>query len=159
MLPAFLASQALVRGTRKLVRRAPVSSATIPLVACRSGSWSWRSSKTKGQARTRRTTSLPLTISWTRLDRERSNPNALAAVRRGAARGHAARCHGRSELHRVSARQPARLAQRSRPTNGRIEFRPTSAASEERPDGNRTTCAPWTRSSRTPPSSWKPTVS
>ena len=60
---------------------------------------------------------LPLTIKWTRFDRERQNPNALAAVRRGPREGTLLDATADARLHFLRARKPARLRSQSRPTS------------------------------------------
>ena len=83
VLPAFLAGRRWFaeRGTSPMTRIV----ATIPLAAA---------DPDRGlallEAKGKRETAnylLPLTIKWTRFDRERQNPNALAAVRRGPREG------------------------------------------------------------------------
>ena len=67
---------------------------------------------------------LPLTVNWTRFDRDRRRRRQrLAAVRRGAARGHADRRRRRSGVRRAAAASHARRRDRSSRTDARLEFR------------------------------------
>ena len=113
VLPAFLASRRWYAERGRLGRR-PISSAPyrslrpIPI-------WDLRCSRPKAGTKPRNYL-LPLTIKWTRFDRERQNPNALAAVRRGPREGTLLDATADPSFIASSARKPARRGTRSKPT-------------------------------------------
>ena len=84
VLPAFLANKRWYAERGNAPASAHIS-ATIPLVPSDRG-LGLAIIEAKG-SHAPATYLLPLTIDWTRLDRGRQNPNALAAVRRGAREG------------------------------------------------------------------------
>ena len=84
VLPAFLANKRWYAERGNSPASAHIS-ATIPLVPSDRG-LGLAIIEAKG-SHAPATYLLPLTIDWTRLDRGRQNPNALAAVRRGAREG------------------------------------------------------------------------
>ena len=68
---------------------------------------------------------LPLTISWTRLDRGRYNPNALAAVRRGSREG--TLLDATADPNFIAfLLENLRASATIETDQGRIEFKPTS---------------------------------
>jgi maltose alpha-D-glucosyltransferase/alpha-amylase len=129
VLPAFLANKRWYAERGNSPASARIS-ATIPLVPADPG-LGLAIIETKGR-HAPATYLLPLTISWTRLDRERQNPNTLAAVRRGAREG---------TLLDATAdpRFIAFLLDNLRASatidsdQGRIEFKPTSALPKNDP--------------------------
>jgi maltose alpha-D-glucosyltransferase/alpha-amylase len=129
VLPAFLANKRWYAERGNSPASARIS-ATIPLVPADPG-LGLAIIETKG-SHAPATYLLPLTISWTRLDRERQNPNTLAAVRRGAREG---------TLLDATAdpRFIAFLLDNLRASatidsdQGRIEFKPTSALPKNDP--------------------------
>jgi maltose alpha-D-glucosyltransferase/alpha-amylase len=154
VLPAFLANKRWYAERGNSPASARIS-ATIPLVPADPG-LGLAIIETKG-SHAPATYLLPLTISWTRLDRERQNPNTLAAVRRGARE---ARCSMLRRIRDSSHFSSITCAPRRRLTPTKV-----ASSSSRHPHFRRTTrrqwatSMPWTRNSRTPPSSWKPTVS
>ncbi|HEY0724972.1 MAG TPA: maltose alpha-D-glucosyltransferase, partial [Pyrinomonadaceae bacterium] len=129
VLPAFLASKRWFaeRGNSSTSARI---SATIPLVPSDPG-LGLAIIETKG-SQAPANYLLPLTISWTRLDRGRYNPNALAAVRRGSREGTLldATTDPRFIAFMLeSLRASATIAT----NNGCIEFKPTSELSKNAP--------------------------
>jgi maltose alpha-D-glucosyltransferase / alpha-amylase len=129
VLPAFLANKRWYaeRGSSPASARI---SATIPLVPADPG-LGLAIIETKGR-HAPATYLLPLTISWTRLDRERQNPNTLAAVRRGAREG--TLLDATADPRFIAFLLDNLRASATIDTDqGRIEFKPTSALPKNDP--------------------------
>jgi maltose alpha-D-glucosyltransferase/alpha-amylase len=123
VLPAFLANKRWYAERGNLPASARIS-ATIPLVPADPG-LGLAIIETKGR-HAPATYLLPLTISWTRLDRERQNPNTLAAVRRGAREG--TLLDATADPRFIAFLLDNLRASATIDTDqGRIEFKPTSA--------------------------------
>jgi maltose alpha-D-glucosyltransferase/alpha-amylase len=129
VLPAFLASKRWFaeRGNSSTSVRI---SATIPLVPSDPG-LGLAIIETKG-SQAPANYLLPLTISWTRLDRGRYNPNALAAVRRGSREG--TLLDATTDPSFIAFMLENLRASATIATNhGCIEFKPTSELSKSAP--------------------------
>ena len=129
VLPAFLASKRWFaeRGNSSTSARI---SATIPLVPSDPG-LGLAIIETKG-SQAPANYLLPLTISWTRLDRGRYNPNALAAVRRGSREG--TLLDATTDPRFIAFMLESLRASATIATNhGCIEFKPTSELSQTAP--------------------------
>ena len=129
VLPAFLANKRWYAERGNSPASARIS-ATIPLVPADPG-LGLAIIETKGR-HAPATYLLPLTISWTRLDRERQNPNTLAAVRRGAREG--TLLDATADPRFIAFLLDNLRASATIDTDqGRIEFKPTSALPKNDP--------------------------
>jgi len=129
VLPAFLANKRWYAERGNSPASARIS-ATIPLVPADPG-LGLAIIETKGR-HAPATYLLPLTISWTRLDRQRQNPNTLAAVRRGAREG--TLLDATADPRFIAFLLDNLRASATIDTDqGRIEFKPTSALPKNDP--------------------------
>ena len=129
VLPAFLANKRWYAERGNSPASARIS-ATIPLVPADPG-LGLAIIETKGR-HAPATYLLPLTISWTRLDRERQNPNTLAAVRRGAREGTLLDATADPSFIAFLL-DNLRASATIESDQGRIEFKPTSALPKNEP--------------------------